>query len=375
MEKWKNHLLTSCKCVLKEFAQKNIHNVFPLHYSPYLKKEKNPIKVYVELFARTWLGICPLLNKGDSELDDLAMNALDAFFSGYIDLKKTDNVNVGNQLMVEMANITISFFRNPNLWNKVKENTQKNICHNILYASKLTPHQNNWILFKVIMDLFLYDKKYISNIHSTLQLLDNFEKMYYVGDSWYRDGIIFHMDYYNSFVILPFLYDIYKYLNSHFFNNNKYKTKYYETIIKLQRHSEFLERIIAQDGTFPLFGRSMVYRCAVFHALVYCAYLNLLPNTLSYGQVRCALNKVIENLFNTNIYDQNGFIQYGFTGFQPEIADSYSNSGSVYYTLLIFMVCGLDENHMFWSDSDKDWSQKKIWNNKVLLKDVSLNLF
>ncbi len=374
MEKWKNHLLTSCNCVLKEFAQKNIHNVFPLHYSPFLKKEKNPTKVYIELFARTWLGISPLLNKNNHEIDNLAFNALDSFFSGYIDFKKADNVQVGNQLMVEMANIVISFLRNHDLWNIVNDTTKKNICQTLLYTSKLTPHSNNWILFKIVIDIFLYDKKYINNIHPTLVLLNNFEKNFYVGDGWYRDGVIFHMDYYNSFVILPFLYDIYKYLNSHF-SEQKYKTKYYETILKLQRHSEFLERIIAQDGTFPLFGRSMVYRCAVFHALVYCAYLHLLPNTLSYGQVRCALDKVVDNLFNENIYNKEGFIQYGFTGFQPEIADSYSNSGSVYYTLLIFMVCGLNENHMFWSDSDKDWSQKKIWNNGVLLKDVSLNIF
>lgn len=40
-----------------------------------------------------------------------------------------------------------------------------------------------------------------------------------------------------------------------------------EAMNRMIRHSEFCERMIAPDGTYPAFGRSVTYRTAAFQSL------------------------------------------------------------------------------------------------------------
>ncbi len=75
---------------------------------------------------------------------------------------------------------------------------------------------------------------------------------------------------------------------------------------------------------------------------------------------------------SNHIFDKNKYLTLGFSGDQPEIVDIYSNSGSVYFALLIFIPLGLDEDHLFWTSESKNWSQKKIWNCQSIPKDKSL---
>jgi hypothetical protein len=166
------------------------------------------------------------------------------------------------------------------------------------------------------------------------------------------------MDYYNSFVILPFLCEIYKQLND--------LKKYNQSYEKLLRYSEFLERLISPEGYFPIFGRSAVYRTAIFHALVYSCFNKKISSNISYGQIRNALTTVIKNMFKIN---DEEYLQLGFNGYQPEIADVYSNSGSVYFALIVFLPLGLNKNHPFWTEKDEDWTQKKLWSGKIVKKD------
>jgi hypothetical protein len=375
-EKWYSLLLEIYNPILHGFMNKTIYTTFSKKYSPLLQKNAyNQNKIFTELFCRTLLGISVLFQNEEFikkyHYEELFQKTLLFIKSGFIN-PLFDYKNMGDQVIVEMANLSIAFFRTPYLWSKIDDSTQNAILDALLFAHRhIFTHNNNWILFKCIIGLFLYKHKKISDISFIIVSLQNFEKNY-VGDGWYKDGHVFHMDYYNSFVILPFLVDIYNELQNII---PIYKNHYESTILKIQRHSEFLERLISENGTFPLFGRSIVYRTAIFHALVYTSYLGQLPKSLSYGQVREGLNCVIQKMFidlSNHIFDKNKYLTLGFTGDQPEIVDIYSNSGSVYFALLIFIPLGLDENHLFWSSEAKDWSQKKIWNCQSILKDKSL---
>ena len=335
--------------------------MFKSEFSPFLCKSDPKIYeniVYIELFCRTILGISPVLEKNEY-LFDLTLKSFDTCFSGYI------NWYCGDQLLVEIANLTLGFLRCPALWNRLTN--KKNVLSVIKKTSnQFKPHPNNWILFKCITDIFLYKNNEISDIKHVKQYLNDFEKDFYIGDGWYKDGKVFHMDYYNSYVIHPFLAEIYKELK------DLVMLKTINT--RLQRQSEFLERLISSDGTFPLFGRSMVYRTAIFHALVYACYNNILPDSLSYSQVRCSLTEVIKKMFvnNENNFDDNGFLQIGFMSHQSELADSYSNKGSLYFALLVFMPLGLNDDHRFWAEKDKEWTQVKAWNGSYIIKDQNM---
>lgn len=55
-----------------------------------------------------------------------------------------------------------------------------------------------------------------------------------------------------------------------------------------------LERMISPEATYPVVGRSIVYRFGAFHALSQIALLDKIPQPLSKGQIRSALTAVMQ---------------------------------------------------------------------------------
>lgn len=354
-ENWRNILYKISYPVLNGFANKNIHLKAQKQFSVEKKKKVCNDIVSVEMFCRTIMGINPLLSNtsdiSEERLELLNLTEIsfkNCFQNNYIDW------DIGDQLLVEMANLCFTFINFPYIWNKFDYLIKKAVLHIVKKSNCFDPHQNNWILFKCIVEIFLFRNGILKSLENTKRRLKDFENKYYVGDGFYSDGDFFHADFYNSYVILPFLIVIYKEIGDN---------RMYNLIVqRIKRQSEYLERLINHDGTYPTFGRSAVYRTGIFHALAYCSQLNILPESISYGQVRCGLEKVIKKTFNNeDNFSENRFLHLGFSGHQPEIADAYSNNGSVYYCLVIFIVLGLNEDNVFWKDSEKSWTQKKLW--------------
>ena len=130
---------------------------------------------------------------------------------------------------------------------------------------------------------------------------------------------------------------------------------------RMQRYACIVERLISPEGYFPTFGRSATYRTAAFQPLTMLTLGEQLPPSLPYGQVRSALTKVIENMMNDANYDKSDFLVLGFNGHQPEIADYYTNTGSLYMASLIFLPLGLPASHPFWTVPAEDWTMKRAW--------------
>lgn len=147
--------------------------------------------------------------------------------------------------------------------------------------------------------------------------------------------------------------------------------KYYNRALKrCQKYAIVLERFISPDGTFPVFGRSIPYRLAAMQPLALMAWYQTLPKELTNGQVRAALTKVMHRMFDSQQnFNEGGFLTIGFCGSQPNIADWYTNNGSLYMTTLAFMPLGLPANHPFWTDAAQPWTQVKAWNGEAFPKD------
>jgi hypothetical protein len=123
------------------------------------------------------------------------------------------------------------------------------------------------------------------------------------------------MDYYNSFVIHPMMVDMLGVM----LQFKKIKTEEYELAQKrMVRQAEFLERLIAPDGSFPPFGRSITYRTGAFQALAQSALMGHLPEQVAAAQVRCALTAVMKRMFDgCNNFDSNGWLLLGFAAHNP----------------------------------------------------------
>ncbi len=133
-----------------------------------------------------------------------------------------------------------------------------------------------------------------------------FRDEWYKGDAMYGDGVDFHMDYYNSFVIHPMLTDVLVVMKKH----NIEGADFLDTQLKRHaRYAEILERFISPEGSFPVVGRSICYRFGAFHALGQAAFIF---ERVKPAQVRCALTSVIRRQLKSPAnFDKNGWLRRG----------------------------------------------------------------
>ncbi len=200
-----------------------------------------------------------------------------------------------------------------------------------------------------------------------VRLLDD----WYVGDGVYGDGPKFQWDYYNSFVMQPMAIDLLDLFSDENEELAMYRVK---MLPRFTRYAGIQERLIAPDGSYPIIGRSIIYRFGAFQALAQAALQERLPKEISASQVRCALSAVIfKTSQSTAMFDENGWLQPGVYGYQPELAEPYIGIGSLYLATAIFLPLGLPEQHPFWSGKAKEWTAKKVWSGKISVIDQSLH--
>ena len=195
-------------------------------------------------------------------------------------------------------------------------------------------------------------------------------KQWYKGDGTYGDGEHFHNDYYNSFVIQPMLLDVLAVLREKGLD----KDAFYDTeLIRFIRYAEQQERLISPEGTFPPIGRSLAYRFGAFQVLSQTALMKQLPAYIVPAQVRSALTTVIERqISQEGTFDNDGWLQLGFCGHQPEVAETYISTGSLYLCSAVFLPLGLPATDEFWTGDYTEWTAAKAWSGKKIRIDGAL---
>ena len=341
---------------------------------------------YMETFGRLMSGIAPWLNLPDDDTPEgkqrkqLREWALKSYAHA-VDPNSPDYLLWRNegQPLVDAAYIASSFLRAPEqLWEPLDDVTKERYIKEFQQLRRIDPPYTNWLLFSAMIETFLmeagaqYD---MFRIHTAIRKIDE----WYVGDGWYSDGERFTFDYYNSYVIQPMYVQVMEVLVDRKLvirdKSLESVRRDYETSKKrMQRFGVILERFISPEGTFPLFGRSMTYRLGVFQPLSMLAWKDILPKELSGGQVRSGLTAVMKRMFmNEGNFNQGGFLRLGFAGHQPDLADWYTNNGSMYLTSEVFLPLGLAADHPFWTSPYEDWTTKKAWQGESFSKDQAVN--
>lgn len=334
---------------------------------------------YMECFGRLMSGLAPWLalpddntseGKKRKQLREWALKS----YAHSVDPNSPDYLLWRNegQPLVDAAYIANSFLRAPKqLWEPLDELTKKRYIEEFKQLRRVDPPYTNWLLFSAMVETFLMsiDEQYDAyRIHSAIRKIEE----WYVGDGWYADGEHFAFDYYNSFVIQPMYVEVLEHLVE---KKRMVKPEQLETARKrMQRYSMILERLVSPEGTFPVFGRSMTYRAGVFQPLALLSWRKNLPQELPEGQVRAAMTSVLKRMFSAEgNFTQKGFLQLGFAGHQPKLADWYTNNGSLYLTSLAFLPLGLPADDSFWTSSPQDWTSKKAWSGQDFPKDHAVS--
>ncbi|RXM47842.1 DUF2264 domain-containing protein [Flavobacterium sp. YO12] len=375
-EYWSQLLYKISYPVVHNLAEETLKKNMPLEMGPdyYLQVKK---VTYLEAVGRTMAGIAPWLALADDDTKEgiLRKKLRQELLKGLthaVDPNSADYLNFRSekQPIVDAAYMAQAFLRAPKaLWDPLDSITKKRIVEEFKTLRTRSGAYNNWLLFAGINEVFLLS---VGEEPDPARIEFAKKKMieWYQGDSWYSDGPSFSMDYYNSYVIHPMLVDFLKVL----VDKNKISKDEYETAVKrMIRYSEFLERVIAPDGSYPAFGRSITYRTGAFQALAQTALMEKLPEHITPSQVRSGLTAVMHRMYDgCDNFDKNGWLVLGFCGHQPMIADQYTSTGSLYMATLGFLTLGLPADNIFWTGPAADWTAKKAWSNQSFKKDYKV---
>ena len=378
-EYWCQLAYQMARPVLENMSKGTLQKNMQTEFSPSFDNRNRKV-AYMETFGRLMAGIAPWLTLADDDTAEGAQRkqlrewALQSYKNA-VDPESPDYLcwGVTGQNLVDAAYVAESFLRAYDaLWMPLDEVTKQRYIKEFQGLRKIDPPYTNWYLFSSVIESFLAKAAGMKacdefRVNTTCRKVEE----WYVGDGWYADGPVFAFDYYSSYVFHAMYLETLQAMIDAKANTRIDYQKYYDRALqRAQKHAIILERFISPEGTFPVFGRSIPYRLAAMQPLALMAWYEKLPKDLTNGQVRAALTKVMHRMFDEQQnFNEGGFLTIGFCGSQPNIADWYTNNGSLYMTSLAFMPLGLPANHPFWTDKAEPWTQVKAWNGQPFPKD------
>jgi hypothetical protein len=275
------------------------------------------------------------------------------------------------QTIVDTAFLSLALLRAPNhLVGKLPGSARAQLADAMRATREQLPPYNNWLLFAAAIEAALHalgepwDRMrvdYALRQHAT----------WYLGDGVYGDGPHFHQDYYDSFVIHPFLLAL---MDSVAPNEPAWAAMADSVRARATRYAAIQERMIGPDGTYPVVGRSIAYRCGAFHLLADVALRGALPKDVAPPQVRGALSAVIRRTLGApGTFDDAGWLRIGLAGHQPSLGEVYISTGSLYLCTAAFLPLGLSAADGFWSGPAMPWTSVKAWGGVDLPADHAMD--
>ncbi|KAA6351580.1 hypothetical protein EZS27_001103 [termite gut metagenome] len=375
---WVETMIKIVDPIYKNLSENQLRIKMPVETNDGLNTGKRKEVSHLEALGRSFCGIAPWLNLGCDETKEGKLR------KEYITLCIRSIVNAvnpespdymrfdgpGGQPLVDAAFFAHGLLRSKEqIWSKLDSITKQRIVKELKASRKIKPGQSNWLLFSAMIEAALLEFTGECDMEPVNYAIKK-HKEWYKGDGWYGDGSDFHLDYYNSYVIQPMLLDIVRLLKE----KGKENGDFYDVEWKrFKRYAAQQEKLISPEGTYPVLGRSMAYRFGCFQVLSQAVLQNILPEDVQPAQVRCALTKVIKRQINAkNTFDSEGWLRLGFYGHQPNVAENYVSTGSLYLCTFVFLPLGLDSTAPFWVDEPADWSSVKIWKGQDFKADHAL---
>lgn len=370
-EAWFKLLHKIAKPVMENQAKETLVFQMPVEGKNAEAAKSRALLSPLEAFARTSLGLSGFLNADFKQypiLFEAQKQYITWFISGF---EKAVNPQAEGylfkqssspQTLVEVAFLTLFFQKCPQLLPVGEALTHWEIARN--QGLKHEPYPNNWLLFSALTLLNPPNRLASEEeLEKANAYLSQFLALY-AGDGWYKDGPEFHLDYYNSFVIHPFLLAIYdKAVNYPALS----KIKGFDKIVpRAARFAVQLEKLISIDGFMPAIGRSCTYRSGILHHL---SLVSSLPKAhpiwayLPMGfaqQANTAIWQATQAFFQAKeTFDSKGWLRPGMYGFQPNLCEVYISTGSLYLATSAFLPLNLI-NPDFWQSGTEETSTQKL---------------
>ncbi len=361
--------------VLTAMAANELRQRMPVETKPGSgsKAGRRPF-THLEALGRTlagiapWLGCAGLSAEEETQRTKFADLARQCIAHAVTD-SAADRLDfiAGPQCLVDAAFLALGLLRAPQvLWQPLDAAVRQRLIAGLENTRKFKPGRNNWLLFSATVEAFLASAGAPWKPEPVETALAAHSE-WYQGDGTYGDGPEFHWDYYNSYVIQPMLMAV---LDAMKPVDTRWEKLREPVFARARRYAAVQERLIAPDGSYPVLGRSVAYRCGAFQLLADIALRRALPDHLPPAQVRGALSAVIHRTLGApDTFDAQGWLRIGLAGHQPSLAEGYISTGSLYLCTTAFLPLGLPPADPFWNAPSADWTSRRAWSGAGLPAD------
>ncbi|MFW6061502.1 MAG: DUF2264 domain-containing protein, partial [Planctomycetota bacterium] len=318
----------------------------------------------LEALARTFMIAAPLIAEDDS-LTVQGMNVRDYYaeqlltalspdsphFVGHFDetARKRNRPLLGHT--VEGAALAVGLWQaGEEIWDRYTPHQRNDIATWMSGVAHARTNSHNWRWFNALMLSYLETKGL--SIERRV-LLDHLENLlaYYAGDGWYRDGAQF--DFYSCWAFqfyAPIWCAMYGYEHLP------------EHAAAFEANHRALQRtypmVFSRDGHMPMWGRSIIYRCAAAVPLAG-AFLMNGPEVDPGWARRICSGCMLQFITRDDVF-VDGVPTLGFYGEFPAVVQGYSRPASPYWLAKLFLAMSLPADSSFWTAEENEGSWPAI---------------
>lgn len=229
------------------------------------------------------------------------------------------------------------------LWDTLDDGQQQHVIDWLSTALGGWYPTTNWLWFRLTVETFLAS---VGGPHDPGEIasdLDAFESFYHSG-GWYSDGAQRAYDYYCGWAL-----HIYPLLWAASDGSDAFGARRLEPVWRA-RLADFLDDYIGMvgaDGVPVMEGRSLIYRFAAAGPLWMGAYTG--ATRLPSGMIRRAASGILRAFVDRGGIANSGLLTLGFFHEWPNMAQSYSGSGSPYWAAKGMIGLALPADHPVWT--------------------------
>jgi hypothetical protein len=377
-DQWLDWLDRVSSPVLEALAAQKLRSLMPVEAVAGHETDR-AIGTHLEAFGRLLSGLAPWLELEPTPAESPRETALRTRYRQFarqsltiaLDPASPDHMAFGAsaQTLVDSSFLSLALLRAPHqLIDTLDPTTRQRLIAALESERTIQSPFNNWLLFAALNEALLRRLGvFWDRLRVDYALREH--QSWYLGDGTYGDGPHFHADFYNSYVIHPYLLA----LMDDLADEPTWKPLFAPILDRARRYAAIQERVISPSGEFPVLGRSITYRAGAFHLLADVSRRRQLPDNLKPAAVREALTAVqLRTLTPPGTFTPTGWLQIGLAGHQQSLAETYISTGSLYLTSNVWLPLGLAPADPFWADPAADWTQKSVWSGQDAPADHAL---
>ena len=250
-----------------------------------------------------------------------------------------------DQRIVESADIAVMIWMSrERVFNKMTSAEQEQIMSWLAQVDNKGTYTDNWILFIAMAQAVRHHLGFpapVDDLDNRLLQIGEF----YRGDGWYVDGPTDEFELYNAWMF-GWHYFLWTFIDGDRRPDHRQQV--------LDRGRSFIHGFLhffGANGSYPAWGRSIVYRFAALAPFAVGHFLKIAPEDP--GLLRRVSSGCIRYFYDRGLFEPDGhFVRQGFHGDFPPAAEAYISPGSPYWCCHGLFALTFDRDDPFWTATE-----------------------